>query len=186
MAHDDQAALPQVREGSTLDGDSLARRYTTGRKRPNCYAASAAPRRLDCSDVDLSHFHHCFIRKSCLTPASRHCFHQYTRRDLPGHCPLVLAPAARTLLATVADDGIPVAIRLSLILGSDLKRKGSSMFERRPSVELMHETPAIVTGCTVDGSNGTVRKGLGLKASGALGILIVAEIGHKRKCRTIR
>src|SRR3954462_9792673 len=102
---------------------------------PNPSPTSAAPRRFDCSDIDLSHSHHRFKRALCLVTPGRHCFHQYTRRDLPRHAPLVLAPPAGTLLAAILDDGIPIAIRLSLIVGSDLKRKGFTMFERRPSVE---------------------------------------------------
>src|SRR5262245_62287034 len=48
---------------------------------------------------------------------------------------LVLAPAARTLLAAVADDGVPVAIRFGLVGGGDLKREGLAVFERSSAVE---------------------------------------------------
>jgi hypothetical protein len=42
---------------------------------------------------------------------------------LPGDAPLVLAPAARTLLASIADNDVPVAVGLLLIIGGDLKRE---------------------------------------------------------------
>ena len=54
---------------------------------------------------------------------------QYTRRDLPRHAPLVFAPAARAFLAAITDDGVPIAIRLSLIVSGDLERKGFIMFD---------------------------------------------------------
>ena len=44
-------------------------------------------------------------------------------RDLPGYSPFVLAPAARALLAAVADDRVPIAIRFGLVRGGDLKRE---------------------------------------------------------------
>ena len=51
-------------------------------------------------------------------------------RDLPGQSPFVLAPAARALLAAVADDRVPIAIRFGLVGGGDLKRERFVMFER--------------------------------------------------------
>jgi hypothetical protein len=50
-------------------------------------------------------------------------FGQGDRRNLPGQSPFVLAPAARALLAAVADDRVPVAIRFGLVSGCDLKRE---------------------------------------------------------------
>jgi len=41
----------------------------------------AAPRRLDCGDVDLSHAHHSFKSAFCFVAPSRQRFDQYTRRD---------------------------------------------------------------------------------------------------------
>jgi hypothetical protein len=46
------------------------------------------------------------------------------RGDLPGEAPAVLAPTAHTFLAAIADDRVPVAIRLFLIVRHDLKGKG--------------------------------------------------------------
>src|SRR3546814_10734438 len=60
---------------------------------------------------------------------------QHARRDLPGDTPLVFAPAARALLAAIADDRVPVAVGLLLIVGGDLKREGFVVFERGPAVE---------------------------------------------------
>ena len=44
-------------------------------------------------------------------------------RDLPGQSPFVLAPAAGALVAAVADDRVPIAIRFGLVRGGDLKRE---------------------------------------------------------------
>src|SRR5262245_34622361 len=74
-------------------------------------AASTATRRLDRSDVDLFHLHHRIERAPGgsgigIGYGSR----QSQRRNLPGHAPFVLAPAARALLAAVADDRVPITI----------------------------------------------------------------------------
>src|SRR5262249_48419555 len=157
----------------------------------------AAPRRLDCGDVDLSHTHHRFKGALCFSAPGRHRFHQDTRRDLPRHAPLVFAPAARAFLPAIADDRVPIAIRLVLIVSSDLKRKRFIMFERRTAVEadtgdasnfeLDHQHISLlagwkVAGCTVHGAHGAVGKGFGIKSGGVLGILIVPEtnciLGH--------
>ena len=60
---------------------------------------------------------------------------QRARGDLPGQAPFILAPPALTLGAAVADDRIPVAIGLGLILGEDLKRKGFAVLESRAAVQ---------------------------------------------------
>src|SRR5262245_20467761 len=150
----------------------------------------AVPRRLDCGDVDLSHVHHSFKRALCFIAAGRHRFCQYARRDLPRHAPFVFAPAARAFLAAIIDDGVPIPIRLSLIVSGDLERKGFIMFERRTAVEadtgdasnfeldcqnISLLARGIVTGCTVDGAHRTVGKSFGIKSSSGLGIFIVPE-----------
>src|SRR5215510_1347224 len=150
----------------------------------------AAPRRLDCCDVDLSHAHHGFKRALCFIAAGRQRFGQYTRRDLPRHTPLVFAPAALAFLAAIIDNGVPIAIRLSLIVSGDLERKGFIMFERRTAIEadtgdasnfeldrqhISLLTRWIVTGCTVDGAHGAVGKSFGIKSSSGLGIFMVPE-----------
>src|SRR5829696_3379643 len=96
---------------------------------------SAAPRRLDRGDVDLLHAHHRIKRTLCFIAAGRQRLGQHARRDSPRDTPLVFAPAARTLLAAIADDGIPVAVGLVLIVGGDLEREGFAMFERGTAVE---------------------------------------------------
>ena len=60
---------------------------------------------------------------------------QGARRDLPRQAPLVLAPAARALLAAVADDRVPQAVGLGLVVGRDLERERLAVLERRPAVE---------------------------------------------------
>ena len=92
--------------------------------------------RLDCSDVDLSHLHHRIERAlggGGIGIGYR--FRQSHRRNLPGHAPFVLAPAARTLFPAVADDRVPVAIGFSLVGGCDLKRECFVVLERGSTVE---------------------------------------------------
>jgi hypothetical protein len=45
------------------------------------------------------------------------------RRDLPGDAPFILAPAARALLATIANDCVPVPVGFLLVVGGDLTRE---------------------------------------------------------------
>src|SRR5688572_2201231 len=89
--------------------------------RPRWSRASAAPCRRDCGDVDLLHAHHRFERALRLGATDRQRVGEHARRDLPGDAPLVLAPAARALLASVTDNGVPVAVGFLLIVGSDLE-----------------------------------------------------------------
>src|SRR5713101_7398996 len=95
---------------------------------------SAVPRGLDRGDVDLLHFHHRIKRPLCFSAADLQRLDQHARRDLPGDAPLVLAPAALALLAIIANDGVPVAVGLLLIVGGDLEREGFVMLERRTAV----------------------------------------------------
>src|SRR6185369_6070671 len=122
---------------------------------------------------------------------------QHARRDLPGDAPLVLAPAARALLASIADNGIPVAVGLLLIIGGDLKRESLVMLERGTAVEAKTRDArdsefycqhvallagGEVAGCTEDGAHGAVGKGFGIEAGGSLGVLVVPQanrvLGH--------
>src|SRR5688572_2129908 len=81
------------------------------------------PRRAASIDINLPHAHHGIKRTLCFCASGCQCFGQHARRDLPGDAPLVLAPAALALLATIADNGVPVAVGLLLIVGGDLERK---------------------------------------------------------------
>ena len=105
---------------------------------------SAAPRRLDRVDVDLLHGHHRVKRALCVTADVRKRVGQHARRDLPGDTPLVLAPAGRALRATIADDGVPVAV------GSPADRRSRSgtrrpgKFKRRWPLRPMKGIPATV------------------------------------------
>src|SRR5262245_8923398 len=91
--------------------------------------------RLDGGDGALLHRHHRVEGTLRLTATSRKRVGQHARGDLPGETPTVLAPAALALLPTIADDGIPVAIRLFLIVCCDLEGKGFAMLERRAAVQ---------------------------------------------------
>src|SRR5262245_22480317 len=96
---------------------------------------SAPARRLDGRDVDLLHRHHRFESALRLTAAGRKRVGQRARRDLPGETPAVLAPAARALLAAVADDRVPIAVRLFLIVRRDLEGERLVVLERRTAVQ---------------------------------------------------
>src|SRR3954469_7340698 len=95
----------------------------------------ASPRGLDGGDVDLLHRHHRVERALCLAATSRKRLAQHTRGDLPGEAPAILAPAALALLAAVADDRVPVAVRLFLVVRRDLEGKRLAVLERRTTVE---------------------------------------------------
>src|SRR5450756_1108692 len=153
-----------------------------------CHKRPSWPRRLDCGYVNLLHTHHRIKRALCLIAASRQRLGQHTWCDLPRHAPLVFAPAALALLAAIADDSVPIAVGLGLIISGDLKRKGFVMFDRRTAVEadtrdsgnieldcqhISLLAARVVTGCTVDGTYRAVGKGLGVKARSRLGILVV-------------
>src|SRR5687768_11252366 len=83
--------------------------------------SSAPPRRLDGGDVDLRHLHHRVEGTLCFTAASSKRVGEHARGDLPGEAPAVLAPTAGTFLAAIADNRVPVAVRLFLIVCRDLE-----------------------------------------------------------------
>jgi hypothetical protein len=93
-------------------------------------------RLLDGSDVDLLHGHH-GVEGALgggavgVGPGLGQCH----GRDLPRDAPLVAAPAAFHLLATVADDGVPVAVGLGLIGGGHLERERVAVLHARPAVQ---------------------------------------------------
>src|SRR5215211_279679 len=100
-----------------------------------CIAQSAPPRCLDRGDVDLLHRHHRLERTLCLVATRRKRVGERTRGDLPGKAPAILAPAARAFLTAVADDRVPVAVRLFLIVRRELEGKGLAVLERRAAVK---------------------------------------------------
>ena len=61
--------------------------------------------------------------------------------DLPREAPSVLAPTALAFRAAIADDRVPVTVRLFLILRRDLEGKGLGVPQRRSAVEA--ETPLL-------------------------------------------
>src|SRR5208283_2228730 len=96
---------------------------------------SASSRCLDGGDVNLLHRHHRLEGALCLTTTSRKRIGERAWGDLPGEPPAVLAPTAVALRAAIADDRIPVTVRVFLILRRDLEGKGLGMPERRTPVE---------------------------------------------------
>src|SRR6266581_8882105 len=96
---------------------------------------SASPRCLDGGDVDLLHRHHRLEGALCLSATGRKRLGQRARGDLPGEAPAVLAPTARAFLAAIADNRIPVAVSLCLLVRGDLEGKRLAVLERRAAVE---------------------------------------------------
>src|ERR671911_464468 len=96
---------------------------------------SAAHSRFDGGDVDLLHRHHRLERTLSRAAALGKCIGQHTRGDLPAHAPFVLAPAALAFLPAIADDCVPVAVGLFLIVGRDLERKGLAVLVVWPAIE---------------------------------------------------
>src|SRR5690606_39300276 len=146
---------------------------------------------FDFGAVDLAHLHHRVDRaRGGLAVWVGDGFDQHPRRDLPGHAPLVLAPAAGGFLAAVADDGVPQAVGLFLVVGGDLEREGFGLGEGGAAVEadagdaadgeVHHQHVAllavgVVAGGAVDAADFAVREGLGVEAGGFLGGAIEPE-----------
>src|ERR1035438_5288324 len=113
-----------------------------------------------------------------------------TRCDLPGEAPAVLAPTALAFRAAIADDRVPVTVRLFLILRRDLEGKGLGVPERRAAVETetgnaqdgeLHcqhialLAARIVTGSLVNSGYFTIRKGDGVEARRRMRVLVEPE-----------
>src|SRR6516164_9121799 len=96
---------------------------------------SAPSRCLDRGDVDFLHRHHRLEGTLGLTTTSRKRIGERAWRDLPGEAPGVLAPTALALLSAIPDDRVPVAVRLLLIIRSDLEGKCLTVAEHRAAVE---------------------------------------------------
>jgi hypothetical protein len=96
----------------------------------------ALERSFDLGDVNLLHFLHRIERAlGRRLVAVRRGFQQDPGCDLPGEAPLVLAPAALAFLAAIVDDGVPVTISLSLVLGHDHEADGFVGLEVRAAVQ---------------------------------------------------
>src|SRR5436190_6832371 len=152
--------------------------------------SSAASRRLDGGDVDLLHRHHRLEGALGLSATGRHRVGQRARGDLPGEAPAVLAPTARAFLAAIADDRVPVAVRLFLIVGRDLEGKGLVVLELRAAVETETRNTQngelhgqfiallaawVVTGRLVNRGHFTIRKGGGVEARGLMRVFVEPE-----------
>src|SRR5690606_7028940 len=85
--------------------------------------------------IDFSHFHHRCKGALGLRAAGGHRASEGARRDLPRQTPAILAPAAGALLPTIADDRVPVAVRLLLRIGRDLERKGLALWKNRAAIQ---------------------------------------------------
>src|SRR4029450_5203570 len=152
--------------------------------------SSAAPRCLDGGDVDLFHRHHRFEGTLGLTATSRKRVGQSARGELPGDPPAALAPTAPASLAAIADDRVPVTVRLFLSVRCDLEEKGLAVPERRAAVETetgntqngeLHRqyiallAARVVTGRLVNSGHCTIRKGGGVEARRPMRVLVEPE-----------
>ena len=81
------------------------------------------------------HCHHGREGAFRLLTAGRHRGHKHARRDLPRDAPAILAPAAGAFLPAIADDCVPQAVRLGLIVGGDLERESLIVPEGGPAVQ---------------------------------------------------
>src|SRR5687768_2230114 len=153
-------------------------------------ATSAPPRCLDGGDVDLLHRHHRCEGTLGLTAAGRKRVGQRARGDLPGEAPAILAPTALAFLAAIADDRVPVAVGLFLIVRRDLEGKGLALLELRAAVETetgnaengeFHRqhiallAARVVTGRLVNSGHFTIRKSSGVEARRVLRVLVEPE-----------
>src|SRR6266571_1134248 len=151
---------------------------------------SASPRGLDGGDVDLLHRHHRLEGALCLIASGCKRVGQRTRRDLPREAPAVLAPTALAFRSAIADDRVPVTVRLFLILCRDLEGKGLGVPERRAAVETetgnaqdgeLHRqhiallAARIVTGSLVNRGYFTIRKGDGVEARRLMRVFVEPE-----------
>src|SRR3989344_4537380 len=133
---------------------------------------------LDGGDIDFSHSHHCIERTFCLGAPSRKSVSQRTWRYLPRYSPAVFAPAARALLSSIADDGIPISVCFFLIVRRDLERKCLTLLEGRAAIEAHTRNPADgeldrqhitflavreIRGCMKNGAHIAVWKSSGVK-----------------------
>src|SRR3979411_3330963 len=100
---------------------------------------SASTRRFDGRDVDLLHRHHRLEGTLCLAATNRKRIGQRARGDLPGEAPAVLAPPAVAFHAAIADDRVPVTVRLFLVIRRDLEGKGLSGPERGAALDPWRE-----------------------------------------------
>src|SRR5436309_4101588 len=153
-------------------------------------SASAPPRCLDDGDVDLLHRHHRLEDSLRLPATSRERIGQRARGDLPGEAPAVLAPTALAFRSAIADDRVPVTVRLFLILRRDLEGKGLGVPERRAAVETetgnaqdseLHRqhialfAARIVTGSLVNSGYFTIGKDDGVETRRLMRVLVEPE-----------
>src|SRR5258708_34956259 len=105
---------------------------------------SASPRCSDSGNVDPLHRHHRLEGTLCLAATSRKRLGEHARRDLPREAPAILAPTALAFLATIADDGVPIAVRLFLSVRRDLEGKGLAVPELRAAASHLFGTKSVI------------------------------------------
>src|SRR5215471_3638384 len=160
-------------------------------RRTSIVFASASPRCLDGGDVDFLHRHHGCEGAFCLSATGCKRIDQHSRSDLPREAPAVLAPTALAFLAAIADDRVPVAVRLFLILRCDLEGKRLAVLEHRTAVDTdtgdtqngefhrqyiaLFAAARVVPGCLMSSGYFTIRKGCGVEARRFMCVLVEPE-----------
>jgi hypothetical protein len=189
----------------------MAIRLSFGSRRPQSHKGdirkerivvftSAAPRCFNRGNVDLLHRHHRLKRALCLAATSPQRLGQSARSDLPGKSPAVLAPTALAFRTAIADDRVPVAVRLFLIVRGDLERKGLGVLEGRAAIETetgnanhgeLHRqhvallAARIITGRSVNSGYFTIRKGGGVEARRLKRVLVEPEADRVLWCHVL-
>src|SRR5262249_42765784 len=102
----------------------------------------------------------------------------------------ILAPTALAFLAAIADDRIPVAVRLFLILRRDLEGEGLAVLEGRAAIETetgntqdseLHRqhialfAARVIKWRLVNSGHSTIRKGRSVEARRVLRVLVEPE-----------
>ena len=95
----------------------------------------AAAGGVDFGDVDFAHLHHGLEGALGLGAAGGHRLGKRAWGDLPVEAPAILAPAAGAFLASVADDGVPIAVGLLLRVRRDLEGEGLAVREDGAAVQ---------------------------------------------------
>src|SRR5262249_31697929 len=141
-------------------------------------------------DVNLLHRHHRLERALRLIATRGKRVGQHARSDLPGQTPAILAPTALAFPTAIADDRVPVAIRLFLSVCRDLKGKGFAVPELWAAVESetrdaqhseVHRehiallAARVVTGRLVNSGHFTIGKGGGVEARCHLRVFVEPE-----------
>src|SRR3989344_5293316 len=141
-------------------------------------------------DIDFLHCHHRVKSTFGFIAPCRQTVRQPPRSYLPRHSPLVFAPPARAFLSAILNDGIPIAVRLFLIVRRNLERDRLALLEGGATIQAdtrntadselyRQHLPCLavrkIRGCTKNGAHLAVGKSSRIKLRRSLGILFVPK-----------